>query len=79
MTVISSGNAWAVGDSGNSAAAEKLLILDWNGHRWQRTAAPAPGGGALLNAVAASSAGNVWAVGRSGVGAASEVLALHCC
>ena len=57
----------------------KTLILHWNGHAWQRTAAPDPGGGSILNAVAGSSASNVWAVGRSGTGPASQTFAVHCC
>ena len=77
VTVLSGGNAWAVGYSGSTQPTEKTEILHWNGHAWQLTPAPDPGGGSRLLAVAAGSASDLWAVGFTG--SALDTLAVHCC
>jgi hypothetical protein len=65
VKVISSANAWAVGN--NTSGAQ---IVHWNGNAWKRAAVPAlpaPWGTSYtLNSVAASSASDVWAVGTGG-------------
>lgn len=77
ITVLSGSNAWAVGYSGSTRPTEKTVILHWNGHAWQLTPAPDPGGGSELGAVAARSASDLWAVGFTGP--APDTLAVHCC
>jgi hypothetical protein len=76
VAATSAGNAWAVGDNGNSTAP-KTLILHWNGIRWSQVTNPKPVQG-TLNAVDAVSADDVWAVGcacnAAGVG---KALVLH--
>jgi hypothetical protein len=77
VTVLSASNAWAVGLSGGTSLTERTQILHWNGHEWQLTPAPDPGGGSRLLAVAAGSARDIWAVGFTSSG--TETLAVHCC
>lgn len=78
VTVLSGSNAWAVGYSGSTQSTQQPVILHWNGHAWQLTPAPDPGGGSELRAVAARSGGDLWAVGFTG-GIMPETLAVHCC
>ncbi len=71
VATLSSRNAWAVGDS-FKVAAERTLVLHWNGAAWKRVASPSPRD-AELYGVAATSPRNAWAVGDSRNGA----LVLH--
>jgi hypothetical protein len=68
---LSPRSAWAVGFS-YSVAAERTLVMRWNGAAWQRVASPSPRD-AELYGVAATSPKNAWAVGNYGNGA----LVLH--
>ncbi len=72
ISVVSAGNAWAVGGYAIIAArgtgepastGNKTLILHWNGTAWKQAASPTPGAGGALAGVAATSAGNAWAAG----------------
>ena len=68
VAVISSKDAWAVGDYTN-LAAEQTLIEHWNGKRWRQVSSPNPDSFfSVLNGVAAVSATNIWAVGVYGAG-----------
>jgi hypothetical protein len=58
---LSSRDAWAVGDS-FKVAAERTLVLCWDGTAWHRLASPSPRDAELFG-VAASSPRNAWAVG----------------
>jgi hypothetical protein len=60
--VVSSCNAWAVGEY-NNGIDYQTLIEHWNGSSWVQQPSPAPGTGNELGAVAATSASNAWAVG----------------
>jgi hypothetical protein len=65
VTVISAGNAWAVGKYFNGTVSRNL-IEHWNGSTWKVVAGPNPGGATAnpaLVGVAAVSASNIWAVG----------------
>jgi hypothetical protein len=64
---ISSGNAYAAGDSSSTASG---FIEHWNGTSWSLLTLPDPNNGmnTYLNAISASSASNVWAVGYELVG-----------
>jgi hypothetical protein len=64
VSVTSSRNAWAVGDS-LSRGASPTLIERWNGKAWKVQLSPNPRGarGNQLAGVAATSSTNAWAVG----------------
>ena len=63
VTVVSPSSAWAVGDY-FTAAAEKTLILHWNGKSWRTVASPSPDAhGCSLSAVAPVSPKAALAVG----------------
>lgn len=80
VAVISSVNAWAVGDYDNdSDTTQNVLIQHWNGRTWKTAAAPQPATRSTFTAVAASSGSNVWAVGFYDTGSARQTLAFHCC
>jgi serine/threonine protein kinase len=65
-----SGTAWAVGSSCvsscavTSSAADRTLILRWDGTRWTQVRSPSPGN-AFLASVSAGPDGRAWAVGYS--------------
>ena len=61
VTAESTGNAWAVGDTG----VDQTLVLHWNGSSWKRVPSPSPSIGGLLLGVAVKSATNAWAVGET--------------
>jgi hypothetical protein len=65
VAAVSARNAWAVGHYYSpTAAADKTLILHWNGTAWTKVASPSPGTESNdLNGVTAISASNAWAVG----------------
>lgn len=78
VAAASASNAWAVGYAG-SQAAEKVLMLHWNGKSWARMTSPKilDGTGAL-SAVTVVSAKDAWAVGTTGGTTASgHALILH--
>jgi hypothetical protein len=58
-------DAWAIGYTTQTQAFQ-TLIVHWNGTTWNRVPSPNPGGGAILNAVTATSASNAWAAGQTG-------------
>jgi hypothetical protein len=79
VAVLSSCNAWAVGDYFNGTA-DQTLIEHWNGSAWARVSSPNPGGSAndnYLFGVAATSASNAWAVGTYFNGTANQTLIEH--
>lgn len=78
VAAVSASNAWAVGSTG-SQAAEKVLMLHWNGKSWARLTSPKilVGAGAL-SAVTVVSAKDAWAVGTtSGAIGSGHALILH--
>lgn len=62
VTVISAGNAWAVGSAavGNS---QQALTVHWNGKAWSIVGGNTPGGDDGLLGVLATWTHNIWAVG----------------
>ena len=66
LKAISTNDVWAVGGlaSGtiNDRRATPMMIMHWDGRRWNATPEPA---GASLQAIAASNSRDVWAVGKS--------------
>jgi hypothetical protein len=62
VAVLSSCNAWAVGDY-SSGSGTQTLIVHWNGAVWKQVASPNPAAVNILTGVAAISATNIWAVG----------------
>jgi len=67
VAVLSSSNAWAVGDDSNGAAFH-TLIEHWNGTSWKQVPSPNPHGSSELESVSATSATNAWAVGDDAKG-----------
>jgi hypothetical protein len=68
VTVISPGDAWAVGAETNvdNQNFRLPLILQWNGAAWSQVTAPNPGTeGTGTYGVAALSSNDVWAVGET--------------
>ena len=59
VAVVSSRDVWAAG----AGPGDSDLVEHWDGRTWSRTPAPDPGGGTVLQGVAAASAADVWAVG----------------
>jgi hypothetical protein len=64
VAALSARSAWAVGLSG-IGAANKTLILHWNGRTWKRIRSPNPSGNSNLTAVTVTSDRSAWAVGSS--------------
>lgn len=72
VTALSHGDAWAVGSYIDRLAAQRTLVIHWNGKAWRRVRSPNPSEqnpvGSRhydgLAAVAAVSHRNVWAVGN---------------
>lgn len=67
VAAISAANVWVVGDDG----ASDTQILHWNGHAWQRVAAPNPHPRGhppanSLTSISAVSPRDIWAVGHTG-------------
>jgi hypothetical protein len=63
VAVLSSCNAWAVGDY-FSGHTRQTLIEHWNGSSWKQVVSPNPSSSAnSLNSVTATSPTNIWAVG----------------
>lgn len=63
ITVVSTGNAWAVGDYIAANGTAHTLVLYWNGRHWTLVPSETPGGDASLLNVTASWTHNIWAVG----------------
>jgi len=79
VAATSASDAWAVGDTGNSASHPRTLAEHWNGITWARVSTPNPGGSAgtpTLTGVAATSASNAWAVGVYNTGPRTPLLSL---
>lgn len=75
-----SSNAWAVGSYDTSdGTAQYVVILHWDGKKWQAQPGPRPGTRNEFFDVAASSSGNLWAVGDFMAGGPDQNFALHCC
>ncbi len=66
MSVLTSSDAWAVGNCW-TGSVPKGLIEKWNGKRWRIVPAPSPGVGVDFEGVAAASASYAWAVGGSAI------------
>jgi hypothetical protein len=80
VTVVSAGDAWAVGYA-SDGTGYKTLALHWNGSNWQKVNSPSPGDpNSELLGVAAVTSDDVWAVGyanEGGDGSVYRTLALH--
>jgi hypothetical protein len=80
VAVVSSCQAWAVGDYLNTKGPGHTLAEHWNGTVWQQVPSPSPGTiGNTLSGVAATSSANIWAVGNYVSSSGNKTLALHCC
>jgi hypothetical protein len=80
IAVISSSNAWAVGQYLDAGGSPLTLTAQWNGTSWSLVSSPNPGtGDNILAAVAATSASDVWAVGTTSGNGADRTLILHLC
>lgn len=79
VAVVAANDAWAVGDWYDGAtAANRTLILHWNGTAWSAANSPNTGAGDnVLTSVTAVAANDVWAVGTYNNGTADRTLALH--
>ncbi len=81
ITAVSASNIWAAGeysDQSGGIAADKTLILHWNGRSWKKVSSPSFGNFDGLNTIRAVSATNIWAVGLDGnLGSADRSLILH--
>jgi len=75
--VVSADDIWAVGDYGDGPAADKSLILHWNGKTWTQVPSPDPGSRNELYGVTATSGASAWAVGSSGSQTAASPFILH--
>jgi hypothetical protein len=79
VAAISPSNAWAVGFTSNSTwAANRTLVIHWNGTGWSTVASPDPSTGEndLWGAWAASST-DAWAVGDYSASGGEKTLAIH--
>jgi hypothetical protein len=77
VAVVSSCQAWAVGDYLNTKGPGHTLAEHWNGTAWKQVPIPSPGTiGNTLSGAAATSATNVWAVGRYASSRPGPTLAL---
>jgi hypothetical protein len=76
VAVLSSCNAWAVGDY-FTGPTRQTLIEHWNGSSWKQVASPNPASFNALHGVAATSPTNVWAVGSYNNGTADQTLIEH--
>jgi hypothetical protein len=76
VAVLSSCNAWAVGDY-FTGHTRQTLIEHWNGSSWAQVASPNPTGFNVLNGVTATSSANAWAVGYYYNGTADQTLIAH--
>ncbi len=78
VTLLSPGEAWAVGGSGDPAATVEVLIERWDGIAWTAEEGPSPGSQRNeLRAVDAVGPNDVWAVGRTASGFGDRPLVLH--
>jgi hypothetical protein len=82
ITAVSATNIWAAGEYSTQSggiAANKTLILHWNGHVWRQVASPSPGSLADdLNTIRRVSATSIWAVGLyAGADIRDRSLILH--
>jgi hypothetical protein len=79
ITVISAGEAWAVGGSGETTESPNQLLLErWDGNAWTSEEGPHPGSETNeLLAVDASEPNDVWAVGRTASGFGDDPLVLR--
>jgi hypothetical protein len=78
VAVVSSCQAWAVGDYLNTKGPYHTLAEHWNGTAWQQVPSPNPGQ-SVLSGVAATSSANIWAVGNYVSSSGNKTLTLHCC
>lgn len=79
VAVLSSCNAWAVGDYSNGTA-DQTLVEHWNGSTWTQVPSPDPAGASqnnTLTGVAAISSTNIWAVGSYISGTTGKTLVEH--
>lgn len=66
VTVLSAGEAWAVGSLGDPLDPDAVLLERWDGNAWTAEEGPNPGTETNgLSAVDASEPNDVWAVGRT--------------
>ncbi len=72
VTVVSAGDAWAVGGTEDNHP----LALHWDGASWSQQPVPDPGGDTVLGSVSAASAGDVWALSQHETGQSPSFL-LH--
>lgn len=64
VSAVSASNVWAVGGITDLNDVEKVLILHWNGSKWQQVGGANPGSAFNeLASVRARSAKDIWAVG----------------
>ena len=82
LDVLSTKNAWAVGDYTGANSIFRTLIVHWNGKVWSRVPSPNQGPGSnYLDSVSAVSPSNIWAVGQystqPGSYGANKTLILH--
>jgi hypothetical protein len=79
VSVVSPGDAWAVGVSLLPGRPARTLAERWQGRAWRTVPSPdRRAGGSFLNDVVALSASNAWAVGLSrSAGGPSRTLVLH--
>jgi hypothetical protein len=78
IAVLSAGEAWAVGASGEVTSPNVVLLERWDGEAWTAEEGPSPGSetNELLD-VDASEPNDVWAVGRTASGFGDRPLVLH--
>jgi len=78
ISVLSAGEAWAVGASGEVTSPNLVLLERWDGEAWTAEEGPSPGSetNELLD-VDASEPNDVWAVGRTSSGFGDRPLVLH--
>jgi hypothetical protein len=77
VAAASARNAWAVGYAGK-VTSEKVLLLHWNGSKWNRLTSPnVLTSAGELSAITVVSASDAWAVGSSGSFLHPRSLILH--
>jgi hypothetical protein len=77
IDILSPGNGWAVGSSGDNSTGFSPLILRLNGSVWSIVPTPNLVGDMALSGVSALSNNDVWAVGQERVAGIWRTLVLH--
>ena len=78
MAVISTNDAWAVGNDDIGNGVPETLTEHWNGSNWSVVSSPSPGTLTnVLSGVAAVSTSDVWAVGTYYLGGITQSLIEH--